>query len=57
MESKIDEQIIDEQIEKLMNSERPQRSQEEIDEDVEFFVNHPINCRELTPEMLAKPEF
>ena len=26
-------------------------------EDIEYFLNHPLNCREITPEMLDKPEF
>lgn len=35
----------------------PKRSQEEIDKDIEFFVNHPLNAREITPQMLEMPEF
>jgi hypothetical protein len=35
----------------------PKRSQEEIDKDIEFFVNHPLNAKTLTPEMLESPEF
>lgn len=35
----------------------PQRPQEEIDKDIEFFVNHPLNAKKLTPEMLEMPEF
>jgi hypothetical protein len=35
----------------------PKRSQAEIDADIDFFVNHPLNARELTPEMLQMPEF
>ena len=27
------------------------------DEDVEFFLNHPLNAKELTPEMLELPEY
>ena len=33
------------------------RKEGEEDDDIEFFKNHPLNCRELTPEMLEKPEF
>lgn len=33
------------------------RTKEEIDEDVEYFINHPLNAKELTPEMLELPEF
>jgi tetratricopeptide (TPR) repeat protein len=35
----------------------PKRSQEEIDADIEFFVNHPLNAKKITPEMLEMPEF
>lgn len=35
----------------------PQRSQAEIDKDIEFFVNHPLNATKLTPEMLDQPEY
>jgi hypothetical protein len=35
----------------------PKRSQEEIDQDIEYFVSHPLNARELTPELLQMPEF
>ena len=35
----------------------PKRSQEEIDKDIEFFVNHPLNCTKITPETLERPEF
>lgn len=31
--------------------------QNDIDDDIEYFKNHPMTCKELTPEMLAKPEF
>ena len=33
------------------------RTQEEIDQDIEFFVNHPLNVKVITPEMLERPEF
>jgi hypothetical protein len=35
----------------------PKRSQEEIDKDIEYFVNHPLNSTKLTPEMLERPEY
>lgn len=35
----------------------PPRSQAEVDADVEFFLNHPLNARTITPEMLEMPEF
>jgi len=33
------------------------RTDKEVDDDIEFFTNHPLNCKELTAEMLDKPEF
>lgn len=35
----------------------PKRSQEEIQKDIEFFANHPLNARKITPDMLQQPEF
>jgi len=35
----------------------PKRSQEEIDADVEYFINHPINAKKITPEMMERPEY
>jgi hypothetical protein len=35
----------------------PKRSQEEIDADVEFFINHPIVAKKITPEMMERPEY
>jgi hypothetical protein len=29
----------------------------DLDEDIKYFTNHPLNCREITPEMLQRPEF
>jgi hypothetical protein len=34
-----------------LTSKKP-RTQEEIDEDVELFINHPLNVKEITPAML-----
>lgn len=31
--------------------------QSDVDDDIEFFENHPLTCKELTPEMLERPEF
>ena len=28
----------------------------EHDDDIEYFKNHPLGCKELTPEALARPE-
>jgi len=33
------------------------QEREGVDDDVEYFANHPLNCKELTPEVLARPEF
>jgi len=35
----------------------PKRSQEEIDADVEYFINHPINAKKITPELMERPEY
>jgi hypothetical protein len=35
----------------------PKLSPEEFDKEMEEFRTHPINCKELTPEMLKRPEF
>ena len=35
----------------------PKRTQEELDLEMEEWAAHPLNCKELTPELLAKPEF
>ena len=40
-----------------MADNMPKRTQEEIDKDMEEWAQHPLNCSELTPEMLEKPEF
>ena len=32
-------------------------SKEEQEADLEEWINHPLNCKELTPEMLERPEF
>jgi hypothetical protein len=33
------------------------RDPNEVDDDVEYFTNHPLNCKEITPEMMEMPEF
>lgn len=48
--------MTDEEFEALM-AKRPKRSQEEVEKDVEEFLNHPLNVKELTPEMMQRPEF
>jgi hypothetical protein len=35
----------------------PKRTPEEYERDMVEWLNHPLNCREITPEMLQKPEF
>jgi len=35
----------------------PKRSQEEIDADVEYFINHPIVAKKITPELMQRPEY
>ena len=43
--------ITDEDIERLKAS-LPARTQEEKDADLGEWMAHPLNCKELTPEML-----
>lgn len=35
----------------------PKMTPEEEEADMEEWVNHPLNCREVTPEMLERPEY
>ena len=48
--------ITDEQIE-AMAAAMPKSTPEQIEADLEEWVNHPLNCKELTPKMLEQPEF
>ena len=48
--------ITDEEFER-MKAAMPQRTDEEREADLEEWMNHPLNCKELTPEMLERPEF
>ena len=48
--------ITDEEFER-MRANMPKRTEEEIEADFEEWMNHPLNCKELTPEMLERPEF
>lgn len=34
-----------------------QRTQEDRDNDMEEFLAHPLNCKEITPEILQRPEY
>lgn len=36
---------------------RKPRTKEEIDADIDFLANHPLNAKTITPEMLETPEF
>ena len=51
-----DEDITDAEIEALI-AMRPKRSEEELKDEMEEWLKHPLNCRELTPQMLERPEF
>ena len=35
----------------------PKLTPEEEEAELEEWVNHPLNCKELTPAMLERPEF
>ena len=50
------DQMTDEQFE-AMRAAMPERTDEEIEKDMEEWATHPLNCKEVTPEMLEKPEF
>lgn len=51
------EAMDDDEFEAYVAAHRSERTQAEIDEDLESFLKHPMNCKELTPEMLNMPEF
>ena len=40
-----------------MAASLPERTEEELEADWEDWLNHPLNCKELTPEMLEREEF
>ncbi len=40
-----------------MIANQPKRTREEAEAEVEAFLSHPLNCRDLTPEALQRPEF
>lgn len=48
--------LTDEQFEAMAKS-IPKLTPEEEAAELEEWVNHPLNCKELTPEMLERPEF
>jgi hypothetical protein len=41
--------MTDDQFEQFI-ANQPKRSKEEMDNDLEEFMNHPLNCKDLTPE-------
>lgn len=50
------DQMTDDQFEALC-AQLPKMTPEEMEKDMEEWVNHPLNCREITPEMLERPEY
>lgn len=40
-----------------MQANMPKRTPEEVEADLEEWLAHPLNCKELTPEMMERPEF
>ena len=50
------EDMTDDQFEALA-AQLPKMTPEEQEADMEEWINHPLNCKELTPEMLERPEF
>lgn len=52
----MEDDITDEQFEAMIAAQ-PKRSQAEVEADVEEFLTHPLNCKELTAKDLERPEF
>lgn len=50
------ENMTDDQFE-AMARRMPKMSEEEQAAAMDEWTNHPLNCREITPEMLERPEF
>ena len=48
--------MTDDQFEALC-AKLPKMTPEEQEADMEEWVNHPLNCQEVTPEMLERPEY
>ena len=48
--------LTDDQFE-AMCAQLPKMTTEEQERDMEEWVNHPLNCKEVTPEMLEQPEY
>jgi len=54
--AKLIEQEEDEYFEAMMQAFANSPATDDQD-DIEYFTNHPLNCKELTPEVMARPEF
>lgn len=50
------EDMTDDQFE-AMCAQMPQMTEEEKEKDLDEWFNHPLNCKEVTPEMMTRPEF
>jgi hypothetical protein len=48
--------MTDDQFE-AMAAKLPKMTPEEQEADMQEWINHPLNCKEITPEMLERPEF
>ena len=48
--------LTDDQFE-AMCANLPKMTTEEQEQEMEEWVNHPLNCKEVTPEMLELPEY
>lgn len=51
------EQEEDEYFEQMVKAFQANPTKPEDDDDIEYFTNHPLNCKELTPDVLERPEF
>ena len=51
-----DDELTDEQF-AAMCAAVPKMTEEEKEADMEEWLNHPLNCKEVTPEMLERPEY
>ena len=40
-----------------MKESLPERTEEEVEADWEDWLQHPLNCKELTPAMMEREEF
>ena len=40
-----------------MKESLPERTEEEVEADWEEWLQHPLNCKELTPAMMEREEF